>query len=192
MAFFENLGNGIKNVGSSIKNGAEDITRKTQLNAEIGRIRKDIDTFYTQLGEITYKNLTAGEGEKADPQPVIDNLNGAFAAIRDKEDEIARIEAETQARKEEEEARKRKEEEEKAAAQAAAQASAQTAGGVCHVCGAVLLPDSKFCVQCGSPVQKPEPVPVPQPVPAERKCPNCGAHAEEEARFCVECGTKLD
>lgn len=181
MAFFEDLGNNIKSMGNSLSNGAKDITQKAQLNNEIGKIKKDIDIFYTQLGEATYKNLTAEEDAKVDVQPIIDNLNGAFAAVKDKEDAIARIEAEAQARREEEEERRRKEAEERARAAMA---------GTCQVCGAQLLPDSKFCVQCGSPVQKPEENPAAASADLH-KCPNCGAPYDEFAKFCVQCGTKL-
>ena len=179
MAFFENIGNGIKNVGNTLKSGAEDLGRKAQLNAEIGKIQKDINLFYTQLGEETYRNLSAEEADRTDVQPIIDNLNGAFAAIREREEELARIEAEAKARKEEEENRKRREAEERVAAAAAVP-------GVCEKCGAALLPDGRFCVQCGAPV------PQPEPVPEEKVCPYCGAHASADAKFCVECGTKLD
>lgn len=181
MAFFEDLGNNIKNVGNTISSGAKDLTQKAKLNSEIGQIKKDIDVLYRQLGEKTYWNNGAPEEEMEDVQPLIDNIDGAFTAIKAKEDEIAQIDAEAQARKEEEEARKRQQAEDRAKAAAAA---------VCQNCGAKLLPDSKFCVQCGTPVPQPEPVPEPEPA-VERVCPNCGAPYEEDACFCIECGTKL-
>ncbi len=184
MAFFGDLGNNIKSMGSSISNSAKDMTQKAQLNSEISSIKKDITGFYTKLGEATYKNLTASEEEKTDVQPIIDNINGAFIAIKENEEKIARIEAEAEARKAEEEARKRREAEERE------RAAAASSGAVCHVCGAAILPDSRFCVQCGSPVIRQEEAPAPEQA-AEKCCPSCGAHCEPDARFCTECGTKL-
>ena len=48
--------------------------------------------------------------------------------------------------------------------------------GVCSHCGKPLVPNAKFCMECGHPLT--------------RKCPNCGSDVSPEGKFCMECGTK--
>ncbi len=93
------------------------------------------------------------------------------------------------------------------AAKAAAQASTQMAR--CPTDGTLAAPGTKFCPECGSPMQQPEAQRCPQcgtethgarfcpncgakieQAPALTHCPNCGAEAKG-AKFCAECGTKL-
>src|SRR5438105_1679604 len=49
--------------------------------------------------------------------------------------------------------------------------------GTCVSCGTVNLAAARFCMECGSPL--------------ERRCPGCGAVAAPEARFCIDCGVTL-
>ena len=55
----------------------------------------------------------------------------------------------------------------------------------CTNCGATLMPNAKFCSECGAPVTKTEP---------ERPthCPICGTELAEHAKFCSECGYKIE
>lgn len=54
------------------------------------------------------------------------------------------------------------------------------AGGInCPKCGASNPGGAKFCVNCGNPLQ------------AIRKCPKCGSEVQAEAKFCPSCGEKL-
>ena len=48
----------------------------------------------------------------------------------------------------------------------------------CATCGAEIQPDARFCVRCGSAL--------------ERQCPVCGTAAPPDAVFCPSCGTRLD
>ena len=81
----------------------------------------------------------------------------------------------------------------------------------CGKCGAVLVPNAKFCPECGEKVTPPEEantVVCPKcgakvtkakfclecgaPLAVEPKCPNCGKAVPAGAKFCLECGTKLN
>ena len=61
----------------------------------------------------------------------------------------------------------------------------------CRACGAALVPDCAFCMECGARVEDAAPE---QPVAkaAERVCSFCGFHVTDpEAMFCNNCGTPL-
>lgn len=82
-------------------------------------------------------------------------------------------------------------------------------GGKCPNCGAELTPNSKFCLNCGTPVPQKEKDDSTQVCPQCGKrvpigkfcpecgyrfadvCPNCGAELPAGAKFCMECGTKI-
>ena len=51
----------------------------------------------------------------------------------------------------------------------------------CAKCGNELTPKSRFCSNCGEPVQQ----------VAEHSCPVCGAAVPSNSKFCNSCGTKL-
>src|SRR3954451_776456 len=51
------------------------------------------------------------------------------------------------------------------------------AGTSCMSCGSENPPEARFCMSCGSAL--------------ERSCPSCGASTPEGARFCMACGSKL-
>ena len=58
---------------------------------------------------------------------------------------------------------------------------------VCTNCGKKLNPGSKFCIYCGTPVEKEK-----KDVSCSGKaCSACGAPLEEDAMFCTNCGTKV-
>ena len=78
----------------------------------------------------------------------------------------------------------------------------------CAKCGSVLLPNAKFCLECGEKV--PPPTAENEMIcpkcgakvakgkfclecgaPLSPKCPNCGKDVLPGAKFCLECGTKL-
>ncbi len=48
----------------------------------------------------------------------------------------------------------------------------------CVTCNAELIPDKRFCAQCGTEVMP--------------RCPSCGAVVETRFRFCPDCGTRLE
>ena len=48
---------------------------------------------------------------------------------------------------------------------------------ICSACAHDNPENAKFCLECGTPV--------------ERACPSCGTRLPPAAKFCVECGTPL-
>lgn len=61
---------------------------------------------------------------------------------------------------------------------------------VCSNCNAEIQPGSKFCKECGQPLEEaPEEVEVPE---SAVKCPNCDAELKLDDQFCTECGTKIE
>ncbi len=59
---------------------------------------------------------------------------------------------------------------------------------ICSKCGAPVPEGSKFCTECGEPLQA-EPVTAEPETPAV--CPNCGNPIAPNTKFCVVCGTPL-
>lgn len=53
----------------------------------------------------------------------------------------------------------------------------------CPHCGYEVNKTSKFCPECGTPIQQPQPEPE-----KVAKCPKCGAERIGKARFCDKCG----
>ncbi len=51
---------------------------------------------------------------------------------------------------------------------------------ICPKCGANIADDSKFCVRCGSKIEK----------VAENVCPGCGTVLKPGTKFCTKCGMK--
>jgi hypothetical protein len=61
---------------------------------------------------------------------------------------------------------------------------------VCSACNAEIQAGSKFCKECGKPVEDtPEEIEVPKPMV---KCPQCNAELKAEEKFCTECGAKIE
>lgn len=64
---------------------------------------------------------------------------------------------------------------------------------ICNNCGKKVDGESKFCIYCGSKLDRKEEAEeaVSDAVNDEiQKCGNCGAPLEKDAVFCTECGTK--
>lgn len=65
------------------------------------------------------------------------------------------------------------------------QAPAPQQGSSCTGCGHQLLPNSKFCPECGMKVT------AAAPVSQVKFCPECGNRVEAGTKFCYECGHKI-
>ena len=69
---------------------------------------------------------------------------------------------------------------------------------VCSACNARIEPGSKFCTECGKPVEDKNHKPVGgeptenETVTSTLNCPECNATLTAEDRFCTECGAKLE
>ena len=72
----------------------------------------------------------------------------------------------------------------------------------CARCGATSAPGMRFCITCGSPLQKspsaPAPAPAPSPAPTvqtpvveTRTCKRCQGTSDKSAQFCRFCGAPL-
>lgn len=77
----------------------------------------------------------------------------------------------------------------------------------CPTCGNELPPNAKFCLECGTKIERLNDNEMICPVcgkktlkgkfclecgaPLVRRCPNCGAEVPQGGKFCLECGTKL-
>ncbi len=58
----------------------------------------------------------------------------------------------------------------------------------CPKCGTMNLESSKFCINCGNPLQKDRKVEIKS---KSVVCPECGAGNVESSRFCIGCGRNL-
>ncbi|MBQ9504599.1 MAG: zinc ribbon domain-containing protein [Lachnospiraceae bacterium] len=61
-------------------------------------------------------------------------------------------------------------------------------GNACPNCGIILLPGTKFCKQCGTPVQAAASTP---PAGGAQFCLNCGEMIAPGTKFCKKCGTPV-
>lgn len=61
---------------------------------------------------------------------------------------------------------------------------------ICSKCGSNIPDDSKFCVRCGSKIEKD--VAQVSNVPGTKICPGCGSELRLEAKFCAKCGMKQE
>lgn len=83
--------------------------------------------------------------------------------------------------------------------------SAPTSGNPCSNCGAALVPNSKFCAECGTPALAENEIICPlcntKTVKGKfclecgasmiKKCGNCETEIPTGGKFCLECGTKV-
>jgi len=61
----------------------------------------------------------------------------------------------------------------------------------CPVCGNALKPGDRFCMSCGTAVQK-EAAPAAPPAAQKSFCMNCGSPLRPGDRFCMKCGQKTE
>ena len=61
----------------------------------------------------------------------------------------------------------------------------------CVECGAFNEDGTRFCTECGSPLDVPEPEETTVLAAGAGKCPHCGAALEPGAQFCVNCGKSV-
>lgn len=69
---------------------------------------------------------------------------------------------------------------------------------ICRVCNARIEPGSKFCTECGEPVEEKKKETLEEAHqeneinPSTLYCPKCNAELTPEVRFCTECGAKIE
>lgn len=151
MAFFDKLGEMAKNVSEK----ASDSLETNKLISEINLTKGNIQALQRELGEFYWAKFAVGEKLDDEAMLICDKIVLAQDKIKVLEGEISQIKAEGEARKAEREAEKA----EKKAAEKAAEAekTAEKAGiertPVCAGCGAALAEGTKFCSECGKPVE---------------------------------------
>ena len=125
MAFFEELSKKAKGVAAVAADKAKDAAELTKISVAIAGEQKDIDKNYRAIGE-----WFVGEYEGEIPDAVRDLVE----AVNASKAKIAELEASKPTKDEEE-----------------AVEEAVPAGKKCPICGAES--DSKFCPQCGAPME---------------------------------------
>ena len=151
MAFFDKLGEMAKNVSEK----ASDSLETNKLVSEINLTKGNIQALQRELGEFYWAKFAVGEKLDDEAMLICDKIVLAQDKIKVLEGQINQIKAEGEARKAEREAEKA----EKKAAEKVAEAekAAEKAGierePVCAGCGAALAEGTKFCGECGKPVE---------------------------------------
>lgn len=184
MAFFDNLGAKMSQVGQKTK----DFTEINRLKGLISDEERGIGKLKAQIGE-AYLALHAD-----DPEEGMAELVGAVKAAQEK---IADYQTQIKGLRGVKQCPACGADVEPGvqfckacgAAMPQPEPPAPPAGAVvCPACGAQVPEGAKFCKACGAPVPKPEP---PAPPAAGAVCPVCGAQAPEGSKFCRACGAPM-
>ncbi len=188
MAFFDDLGKKISQVGQAAVQKTKDFTSVAKLNSAISDKEKQLLSIYAELGKL-YASVY---GENCESQ-----FADLIAKIKAAESEIAELHKQCQDIKGVIRC-------EKCGSEIANNAAFCNACGArvavnpasapkkplvkCESCGAMVEEGSKFCVSCGSMMQKTEVKEAEKP--AEAFCVNCNAPLQSDTVFCTNCGTK--
>lgn len=178
MAFFDALGNKIKNAGQTIAQSTKNFTDVTKYKNTISDYEKQIIALYTVVGKDYY------ERHKNDPNTEdkknIDAISSLFNQISELKQKIKELEGVTKCpncgndvpqnalfcnncgckiSKEEQSNKK------------------------CPSCGSLVPQDALFCNNCGNKIPE---------EPKGKLCSNCGKPLPEGSLFCASCGTKVE
>lgn len=178
MAFFDALGDKIKNAGQTIAQSTKNFTDVTKFKNTISDYEKQIIALYTVVGKDYY------ERHKNDPNTEdkknIDAINSLFNQIGELKQKIKELEGVTKCPncgndvpqnalfcnncgcKISKEAQSNKK---------------------CPNCGSLVPQDALFCNNCGCKIPE---------EPKGRSCSNCGKPLAEGSLFCASCGTKVE
>lgn len=178
MAFFDALGDKIKNAGQTIAQSTKNFTDVTKYKNTISDYEKQIIALYTVVGKDYY------ERHKNDPNTEdkknIDAISSLFNQISELKQKIKELEGVTKCpncgndvpqnalfcnncgckiSKEEQSNKK------------------------CPSCGSLVPQDALFCNNCGNKIPE---------EPKGKLCSNCGKPLPEGSLFCASCGTKVE
>ena len=178
MAFFDALGDKIKNAGQTIAQSTKNFTDVTKYKNTISDYEKQIIALYTVVGKDYY------ERHKNDPNTEdkknIDAISSLFNQISELKQKIKELEGVTKCpncgndvpqnalfcnncgckiSKEEQSNKK------------------------CPSCGSLVPQDALFCNNCGNKIPE---------EPKSKRCSNCGKPLAEGSLFCANCGTKVE
>ena len=178
MAFFDALGNKIKNAGQTIAQSTKNFTDVTKYKNTISDYEKQIIALYTVVGKDYY------ERHKNDPNTEdkknIDAISSLFNQISELKQKIKELEGVTKCPncgndvpqdalfcnncgcKISKEAQSNKK---------------------CPNCGSFVPQDAMFCNNCGCKIPE---------EPKVKCCFNCGKPLAEGSLFCASCGTKVE
>ena len=171
MAFLNKLTSLAQNAMDSTK----DMLDVNRLNSNISTEKAKIAELKGKIGEYYYTLYASGE-------VLADEPSGVCMEIKAHEEKIASLEAEIQEKKLE---AQRASETAKAARTAQDAQSNATDMFACPACGAANPLTSKFCKECGSPIEV-------QPIEKPMFCSACGAKNPPGTKFCGGCGNRLD
>ncbi|MCL2336644.1 MAG: zinc ribbon domain-containing protein [Firmicutes bacterium] len=177
MAFFNKL----SSLAQSAVDKTNDMLETNKLNASINAEKTKIAELKGKIGEYYWTRYASGEAIDDEPAQLC-------GEIKTREEKIASLEAEIQAKKEE--AQQAVQASSSAptgqtvsAGQAAASVSADAIA--CPACGTANPASSKFCQGCGGKLEQP-------PAAETLSCPACGADNVPGTKFCSQCGVKLE
>lgn len=204
MAFFEQFGKRVSDLGQGVATKTKNFSEITRLNSAISEQEQQIGRAYAAIGQSYYDNHKADPN--AEEQEKITFINDAKQRIAQYQEQIKQIRGIAACPS--------------CGAEISSTAPFCSACGkstgfvppqqkrTCPVCGASLSEGAVFCTACGNRVEQPASVqappafgstpvqtaPVFQPVqaaPQERVCPVCNAKLEPDAQFCTSCGTQV-
>ena len=169
----DSVGKGVAAVGANSKA----LVEKTKINSAISSLESDKKHISLLLGQKVYELSKAGQDIAADDgvQNFISEIDRHVELINEKKEQITRIDEEI--------------------AMAAYGGARSSQSETKCKCGHVSFTGSKFCEECGSPMEAVEKVEnKPDDAAGSFNAPNacrCGHTSAIDARFCEECGSPL-
>ena len=164
--FFEAVKRGLERGVNTVGVKSREMLGTTQLRSQIKALQDEKRRGLEELGNIVYTLHRQGklDGESDLARARCSALATLDQKIQSKEDEIRRIQLETQE---------------------ALGKGAVAPLGYCE-CGASIFEAARFCGSCGRSVED-----TLSRIPAEMRCPQCGDLLAAEARFCGGCGQRM-
>jgi len=168
MGFLDSLGDTLNRGVAATGRSASTMKLRGQLND----LLKQRQALAAQLGASLYDATKDDEGLRKGREPLYDGI----AAIDDQraavQDEIARLEAESQA------------------------SAIAARSYICPNCGNRVSEGDLFCSGCGTPIDQirasyPETA-YPDAAPVRGYCGKCGAPLNQGDQFCMSCGAPVD
>ena len=181
MAFFDDLGKKISQVGQSTIQKTKEMADVAKINSMISEENKKLSNSYYQLGRL-YAQLHSTDYEQA--------FADWIGAIRYSEERIQQLQKQIQSIKGLARCTQCGSEVPSSAAFCsvcgAKMPSTETEAlqdmVQCPICGQAVALGTKFCTNCGNPLSYVENM---------QTCPSCGAQLSAELNYCTECGAKL-
>lgn len=170
--FLDKLKRGIDKGVTTVTVKSKEALETTQLRSQVKDLQEEKQRGLEELGNIVYTLYVQGKLETA-----LERVRAKCATlvaldqkIRDKEDEIHRVQLK---------------------AQEALGKTAAAPLGVC-ACGAPIYESMNFCGGCGKNVDDLLSGARTDAPGAKNRCSKCGTDMAPEARFCGNCGAKVD